>query len=66
LELGIEKARSEGQLVATVPKLYTENGSSLTSKILTEYLLVHGIKYIFATPNHPQGRGKIERFISSL
>ena len=62
LELGIEEARREGHLVATMPKLYTDNGSGFTSKILTEYLSVHGIKHIFGTPYHPQGRGKIERF----
>jgi transposase InsO family protein len=62
LELGIENARREGHLVATMPKLYTDNGSGFSSKVLTEYLSVHGIKHIFGTPYHPQGRGKIERF----
>jgi transposase InsO family protein len=62
LELGIENARREDHLVATMPKLYTDNGSGFTSKILAEYLSVHGIKHIFGTPYHPQGRGKIERF----
>jgi putative transposase len=62
LELGIENARREDHLVATMPKLYTDNGSGFTSKILAEYLLVQGIKHIFGTPYHPQGRGKIERF----
>jgi transposase InsO family protein len=36
--------------------------SSACFRKLTEYLSVHGIKYIFGTPYHPQGRGKIERF----
>jgi putative transposase len=62
LELGIEEARREGHLVATMPELYTDNGSGFSSKVLTEYLSVHGIKHIFGTPYHPQGRGKIERF----
>ena len=62
LELGIEEARRKGHLVATMPKLYTDNGSGFSSKVLTEYLSVHGIKHIFGTPYHPQGRGKIERF----
>jgi len=62
MEMGIENARKEGHLVATMPKLYSDNGSGFASKILAEYLLGHGIKHIFGTPYHPQGRGKIERF----
>jgi transposase InsO family protein len=64
LELGLENARKEGHLTETdpMPKLYSDNGSGFTSKILDEYLSVHGIKHIFARPYHPQGRGKIERF----
>ena len=64
LELGMEHAREEGHLTETdpMPKLYSDNGSGFTSKILDEYLSVHGIKHIFARPYHPQGRGKIERF----
>jgi putative transposase len=64
LELGLENARKERHLTETdpMPKLYSDNGSGFTSKILAEYLSVHGIKHIFARPYHPQGRGKIERF----
>jgi transposase InsO family protein len=64
LELGLENAREEGHLTETdpMPKLYSDNGSGFTSKILAEYLSVHGIKHIFSRPYHPQGRGKIERF----
>ena len=62
MEMGIENARKEGHLVATMPKLYSDNGSGFASKILAEYLRGHGIKHIFGTPYHPQGRGKIERF----
>jgi putative transposase len=64
LELGLENARKEGHLTETdpMPKLYSDNGSGFTSKILAEYLSVHGIKHIFSRPYHPQGRGKIERF----
>lgn len=62
MEMGIENARKEGHLVATMPKLYSDNGSGFASKILAEYLLGHRIKHIFGTPYHPQGRGKIERF----
>jgi len=68
LELGLEKARKEGHLPETdsMPKLYSDNGSGFTSKILDEYLSVHGIKHIFSRPYHPQGRGKIERFNRSI
>jgi putative transposase len=68
LELGLENARKEGHLTETdpMPKLYSDNGSGFTSKILGEYLAVHGIKHIFSRPYHPQGRGKIERFNRSI
>jgi putative transposase len=68
LELGLENARKEGHLTETdpMPKLYSDNGSGFTSKILDEYLSVHGIKHIFSRPYHPQGRGKIERFNRSI
>ena len=29
---------------------------------MDDYLTAHGIRHIFGTPYHPQGRGKIERF----
>ena len=64
LEMGLENARKEGHLTEndSMPKLYSDNGSGFTSKFLAEYLCQHGIKHIFGTPYHPQGRGKIERF----
>ena len=62
MEMGIENARRKGHLVAAMPKLYTDNGSGFASKVLAGYLDVHGIRHIFGTPYHPQGRGKIERF----
>jgi len=62
MEMGIENARKEGHLVATMPKLYTDNGPGFASTILAEYLSSREIKHIFGTPYHPQGRGKIERF----
>ncbi len=64
LEMGLENARKEGHLTGNdlMPKLYSDNGSGFTSKLLAEYLSQHGIKHIFGTPYHPQGRGKIERF----
>jgi putative transposase len=68
MELGLENARKEGHLTETdpMPKLYSDNGSGFTSKILGEYLSIHGIKHIFSRPYHPQGRGKIERFNRSI
>jgi putative transposase len=64
LEMGLENARKEGHLTGNepMPRLYSDNGSGFTSKLLAGYLSQHGIKHIFGTPYHPQGRGKIERF----
>jgi len=64
LEMGLENAKKEGHLTAGdfMPKLYSDNGSGFASRFLAEYLCQHGIKHIFGTPYHPQGRGKIERF----
>lgn len=64
VELAIESARKEGHLMGaqTMPKLYSDNGSGFTSRLLAGYLDTHGIRHVFATPYHPQGRGKIERF----
>lgn len=62
LELALEQARTEGHLLDRMPKLYSDNGSGFTSKLMDKYLSAHGIKHIFGTPYHPQGRGKIERF----
>ena len=64
LEMGLENTRKEGHLTGSdsMPKLYSDNGSGFTSKLLAGYLCQHGIKHIFGTPYHPQGRGKIERF----
>ena len=66
LEMGLENARKEGHITGNepMPKLYSDNGSGFTSKLLAEYLSQHGMKHIFGTPYHPQGRGKIERFNS--
>jgi transposase InsO family protein len=64
LEMGVENAKKEGHLndKENMPKLYTDNGPGFASKLLAEYLFQHGIRHIFGTPYHPQGRGKIERF----
>jgi len=63
LEMAIENAKEEGHPIDRDDvHLYTDNGSGFTSKIMAEYLSSHGIRHIFGTPYHPQGRGKIERF----
>jgi len=63
VELAIEKAKAEGHLLdGRMPKLYTDNGPGFASKLMDEYLTARGIRHIFGTPYHPQGRGKIERF----
>lgn len=63
-ELREENARKEGHLTENdpMPKIYSNNGSGFTSKLLAEYLSPHGIGHIFGTPYPPQRRGKIERF----
>lgn len=64
VEIAIENARREGHLIDkdTMPHLYTDNGPGFASKVMAGYLESHGIRHIFGTPYHPQGRGKIERF----
>ena len=66
LEIAIEEARKEGHILDQMPTLYTDNGSGFASDIVAEYLAHHGIRHIFGTPYHPQGRGKIERFNRSI
>jgi len=68
VEIAIENARKEGHLTDNneMPSLYTDNGSGFVSEIMSGYLEAHGIRHIFGTPYHPQGRGKIERFNRSI
>jgi len=68
VEMGIEQARKQGHLLESepMPSLYTDNGPGFTSRVMADYLSCHGIKHIFGTPYHPQGRGKIERFNRSI
>jgi len=66
LEIAIEEARKEGHILDEMPTLYTDNGSGFASDIVAGYLAHHGIRHIFGTPYHPQGRGKIERFNRSI
>lgn len=64
VEISIENAKCEGHLIdpEKMPALYTDNGSGFASTVMADYLTHHGIRHIFGTPYHPQGRGKIERF----
>lgn len=64
MEMAIENAKREGHLIDPehMPTLYTDNGAGFASGVMADYLSHHGIRHIFGTPYHPQGRGKIERF----
>lgn len=64
VEIAIENAKRAGHLLDkdNMPMLYTDNGSGFASTVMAGYLDTHGIRHIFGTPYHPQGRGKIERF----
>jgi len=68
VEMGLEQARKQGHLLKNelMPSLYTDNGPGFTSRVMADYLAYHGIRHIFGTPYHPQGRGKIERFNRSI
>lgn len=62
LEIALENAKAEGHILDKMPDLYTDNGPGFASGIVAGYLKHHGIRHIFGTPYHPQGRGKIERW----
>jgi putative transposase len=68
MEIALENARKEGHAMDkdNMPSLYTDNGSGFVSNVMSGYLEAHGIRHIFGTPYHPQGRGKIERFNRSI
>lgn len=62
VEIAIENTKKEGHLAdGVMPILYTDNGPGFSSDVVAGYLSMHGIRHIFGTPYHPQGRGKIER-----
>lgn len=62
VEIAVETAQREGHILTTRPLLYSDNGGGFISEVLNDYLAGRGIRHIFGTPYHPQGRGKIERF----
>ncbi len=62
VEIAIENAKKDGHLAdGVMPTFYTDNGPGFSSDVVAGYLSMHGIRHIFGTPYHPQGRGKIER-----
>ncbi len=46
--------------------LYTDNGSDFTSTHLEQVAVDIKMRLIFSTPGHPRGRGRIERFFSTV
>ena len=62
VEKARETAQSLGHDLKEPPLFYSDNGGGFVSEVLNSYLDGHGIKHIYGTPYHPQGRGKIERF----
>jgi putative transposase len=53
--------------VCGVPQvLYTDNGSDFTSRRLEQVSADLKIRLVFSTPGIPRGRGRIERFFSSV
>jgi putative transposase len=53
--------------VCGIPQiLYTDNGSDFTSRHLEQVSADLKIRLVFSTPGVPRGRGRIERFFSSI
>ena len=46
--------------------VYVDNGSCFISKEFRSYCEEQGIRVIYGSPYHPQGRGKLERFHGTL
>ncbi|RYD26438.1 MAG: transposase, partial [Verrucomicrobiaceae bacterium] len=46
--------------------LYTDNGSDFTSRHLEQVAADLKMRLVFSIPGHPRGRGRIERFFSSV
>jgi putative transposase len=53
--------------VCGIPEvLYTDNGSDFTSRHLEQVSADLKIRLVFSTPGIPRGRGRVERFFSSI
>jgi putative transposase len=46
--------------------VYVDNGSCFIAKDFRRFCEEHGIRVIYGSPYHPQGRGKLERFHGTL
>jgi len=46
--------------------LYTDNGSDFTSRHLEQVSADLKIQLVFSTPGVPRGRGRVERFFSTI
>jgi putative transposase len=60
------KAEASWQVCGIPEVLYTDNGSDFTSQHLEQTTAELKIRLIFSTPGVPRGRGRIERFFSTL
>jgi len=56
VELARETAVRCGHKLYPAPTLLTDHGSGFVSKVLDEYLGIHGIRHIYGKPYHPQTR----------
>jgi putative transposase len=53
--------------VCGIPEvLYTDNGSDFTSRHLEQVSADLKIRLVFSTPGIPRGRGRVERFFSTI
>ena len=67
LRQAIWKKSERNWLICGIPEiLYTDHGSDFTSKHIEEVCASLKIQLIFSTVGKPRGRGKIERFFSTI
>ena len=67
LRQAIWKKSESSWLICGIPEiLYTDHGSDFTSKHIEEVCASLKIQLIFSTVGKPRGRGKIERFFSTV
>lgn len=60
------KEEARWQVCGIPDVLYTDNGSDFTSHHLEQVAADLKIQLIFSTPGKPRGRGRVERFFSTL